>query len=261
MSDQVDQSVETDTTPGVEEVSSQETPVGAEQQAAAQETKEEKLTPFHEHPRFKEVIEQNRGYKSELEQTKSVINQLQQQLDMIKQQTAPKTEPVKDPFLADLEKINPAYAKSLQSIYDRAGKTEELERRLAAYESQQFAEKAYAHFDKLLATAKVPEEMKSVYTDAVEAEVYRRESKGQKLGLGDLDAIFNSFHSKYSKFLEERERQITAKYVTTKKSDSTPKGATGGAPSVPGAKKIAAGDISAQAKWLADQIRQAKKPI
>jgi hypothetical protein len=59
--------------------------------------------------------------------------------------------------------------------------------------------------------------------------------------------------------MEARERAITAKYVQTKTKDATPKGATGGTPKVSTSKKLAAGDISGQAKWLADQIRAMKK--
>jgi len=263
MEDQVDQSVEqTDDTPVVEESTSQVEASGAEQQEAAPEVKqEEKPVPFHEHPRWKEVIEERNSFKQGMTEYKQALDRLQQQMETLRQQATPKQEAPKDPFLADLEKVNPAYAKSLQSIYEKASKAEEIERRLQAYEQQQFAKEAYSRFDNLLATNKVGEADKELYKDAVEAEVFRRESRGQKLGLNDLDAIFKQFHDKYSKYMEDRERQITAKYVTAKKSDTTPKSTTGGAATSSAAKKIAAGDLQGQAKWLADQIRQMKKPI
>lgn len=262
MSDQVDQSVESDDTPVVEESAPQAEASGAEQQEAAPEVKqEEKLPPFHEHPRFKEVIEQNRSYKDQLSQYQGALERLQQQMETLKQQNVPKQEVPKDPFLSDLEKVNPAYAKSLQSVYDRAAKAEQIEQRLQQYEQQQFAQQAYSRFDNLLSTAKVSDSDKEMYKDAVEAEVFRREAQGKKLGLNDLDSIFNQFHTKYSKFKEDMERSITAKYVTAKKSDTTPKGATGGAATAPTMKKYAANDFEGQAKWLAEQIRQMKKPI
>lgn len=258
-----DQSVETSDTPVTEESAPQAESSGAETQESAPETKpEEKLTPFHEHPRFKEIIEQNRGYKTQLEEYQGAVSRLQKEMESLRTQLTPKQDPPKDPFIQDLEKVNPAYAKSLQSMYEQAAKASQIEARLQAYEQQQFAEKAYNKFDQLLASNKVTDAIdKEIYQSAVEAEVYRREATGKKLNLNDLEAIFNTFHTKYSKAREEANRKLTASYVQEKAKDKAPKGATGGVPSTPGAKKLAAGDLSGQAKWLADQIRGLKKTV
>lgn len=250
-----------DTSVTDESVSHTEPSEAASQEAV--ETKpqpEEKPAPFHEHPRFKEVIEQNRSFREEMSRRNEAFENLQRELMALKEASKPKSEPVKDPFIADLEKINPAYAKSLESVYQRASKAEELERRFQQMESQQFAEKAYSHFDNLLKSNKVTDSMEqTIYKAAVEAEVFRRESQGKKLGLKDLDSIFNEFHTKYAKAMEDRDRTRLKGYVKEKASDKTPSGATGGAPAAAGAKKLKAGDISGQAKWLADQIRGMKK--
>ncbi len=194
---------------------------------------------------------------------KQSIEAMQRELQALRQQTTqPKKEQPIDPFLADLEKINPEYARSLKSVYEQAATTKQLEARIQQYEQQAFAEKAQNHFSTLLSTNKVTNPMdQELYKSVVEAEVYRQENTGKKLGLKDLDGIFNAFHAKYAKAMEDRDRALTAKYVTAKKSDSTPKGATGGAAAASSTKKIAAGDIQGQAKWLADQIRSMKKTI
>lgn len=253
----------TDNTPVVEESASQPESSGAEQQDAAPEkTPEERPAPFHEHPRFKELIEQNRSFKTQAEEYQRSLQTLQAQMEMLRQQAAPKKEEPVDPFLADLEKINPAYAKSLKSVYERAAKAEQIEQRLQQYESQQFAQKAYSRFDNLLSTAKVQDEVdKDVYRAAVEAEVYRRESRGEKLNLEDLDKIFNSFHTRYSKAREDMERKITAKYVSDKKSDATPSPVTGGAATSPTMKKFSSVDAPETVKWLAEELRKSKKTI
>ncbi len=264
MEDQSDVSSEvTDNTPVVEESASQAEPSGAEQQASAPEVKpEEKQAPFHEHPRFKELIDQNRSFKEMDAQRSQAIERMQQELYALRQQAAPKKETPVDPFLADLEKVNPAYAKSLQAIYEQAGKTTQLEQRIAQYEAQQFQKEATTHFSKLLDDNKVTDPFdRKQYERAVRAEVYERESRGQKLGLKDLEKIVGEYHSEYKKTMEERERAITAKYVTAKKADSTPKGATGGAATSSSTKKLAADDYAGQAKWLAGQIRGMKKTI
>jgi len=253
----------TDDTSVIEESASQADPNEAEPIEAAQEEQEEKPAPFHEHPRFKELIEQNRAFKEASEKQAQDFYRLQGQLDAYqRQQQAPvkKEEPPVDQFLQDLEKVNPAYAKSLKSVYEKAAKAEQIEQRLQQYEQQQFAQKAYSHFDSLLASNKVEGDMaKEVYKAAVEAEVFRREQRGEKLGLNDLDKIFNSFHGKYAKYNEERERAITAQYSTAKKADRTPAGATGGNATSPTMKKFSSMDSPEAIKWMADELRKSKK--
>ena len=275
MEDQVDQSVETDDTSVVEESGSQPEASEAEQQeAASKETQEEKIgfnDPRHpDHPRFKELIESNKAYKQQFEdfgrreeEYRRSLERLQTQMEMLRQQSAPKQEQPKDPFLKDLEQVNPEYAKSLEAIYQKAGKTEELERRLAQYEQTQFREKVQSRFNSLFEANKVTDEFdREMYERAVKAEIYERENvRGEKLGLEDLDKIFNNYHNRYSKAMEERNRKLTASYVKEKATDKTPKATTGGAPASAGVKKIAAHDTAGQAKWLADQIRQMKKGI
>lgn len=246
-----------------EESTSQVEASAAETQESAPEVKqEEKPVPFHEHPRWKELIEERNSSKTQLEDYKQTLGRLQRELETMRQQTAPKAEPKVDPFLADLAKVNPEYAKSLESVYKRAEIAEQAMQRIQQYEAQQFANQARSHFDGILTNAKITDPVdKELYTNVVEAEVYRREQRGEKLGLKDLDSIFNQFHSKYAKAMEDRERAITAKYSQAKKSDVAPKGATGGAATAPVAKKFAANDFEGQTKWLADQIRAMKKTI
>lgn len=267
MSDEVEVSSESsDNTPVVEESSPQLESSGAEaQESAPEEKQEEKPAPFHEHPRFKELIEQNRSFKEQESQRGQVIERMQQELHALRQQAiqaVPKKEEPRDQFLADLEKVNPAYAKSLQSVYDQANKTSALETRIANYEAQLFQKEVANHFNSLLETNKVTDPMdRKIYEKAVRAEVYQREQNGPKLGIRDLDKIVNEFHAEYKKAMDDRERAITARYVTAKKADVTPTGATGGAAKSSTAKKIPAGDFSGQAKWLANEIRNMKKTI
>jgi len=263
MSEEYESSEQSDLTPEVENSESQPESGGAEQQEAAPETQpEEKPAPFHEHPRFRELIEQNKQAKQEAENYKQAIQRLQYDMESLRQQAAPKKEEPQDPFLADLEKVNPAYAKSLKTIYEKAAKADQIEQRLQQYENQQFAQKAYNHFDGLLASSKIEDPTdKEIYRLAVEAEVYRREMRGEKLGLKDLDAIFSGFHDKYSKALEERERKLTAKYVTSKKADQAPSGATGGGAAAPAIPKFSSIDSPEAIKWLADKMRESKKTL
>lgn len=257
---EVDQSVETNDIPVVEESESQPESSGTEVQASTPEKQEEKQTPFHEHPRFKELIEQNRSFKEESALRAQALENLQRELQYLRQAQVPKKEEPKDPFLADLEKVNPEYAKSFKAVMDQAAKTQQLEQEMAQYKQAQFAEKAVSHFNSLIESNKISDPMdKDLYARAVRAEVYERESRGEKLGIKDLEKIFNGFHTTYKKAMEDRERAITAKYSAAKKADISPKGATGGAATAPTAKKFKSIDSPDTAAWLAKEIRAMKK--
>lgn len=247
-----------------EESNSQFESSGAETHDSAPETKsEERPAPFHEHPRFKELIDQNREFKQQNETYQQSLRALQSQMEDFKKSAAPKKEEPQDQFLADLEKVNPAYAKSLRAVYEKANIGEQALQRLQQMESQQFAQKAFSRFDNLMSSNKIEDPVdKEIYSAAVEAEVYRRESRGERLGLQDLDKIFNSFHAKYSKYNEDRERKTTARYVSAKKNDATPVGATGGAAmGSAGMKKFSSIDSPEAIKWLATEMRKNKKTV
>ncbi len=258
--DEVDQSVETNDILVVEESAPQAESSGTEQQEAAPEKQEEKQAPFHEHPRFKELIEQNRSFKEESALRAQALENMQRELQYLRQVQAPKKEEPRNQFVADLEKVNPEYAKTFQSVMEQAAKTSQLEQQLAQFQQQQFAEKAVSHFNGLLESNKVSDPMdKNLYARAVRAEVYEREQRGEKLGIKDLDKIFSSFHTEYKKAMDDRERAITAKYSAAKKADLSPKGATGGAATSPVAKKFKSIDSPDTAAWLAKEIRALKK--
>lgn len=263
MSDEVSSEV-SDESVAVEESAPQAEPVetAESQEAAPAPTQEEKQVPFHEHPRFKELIEQNRGFKDGLTQREQAIERMQQELHSLREQLKPKSEPPKDKFLEDLAKVDPAYAASIKPVYEQAQLVSKLQARLDQIEQQQTSKEVYGEFNRLLETNKVTDALdKRLYEQALTAEAYARRGRGENLSVKDLSNLFNNFHSEYRKAMEERERAITAKYVTAKKADVTPKGTTGGAATAPVGKKIAAGDLAGQAKWLANQIRDMKKTI
>lgn len=268
---EVDQSVETNDIPVVEESAPQAESSGTETQESAPEKQEERIgfnDPKHpDHGRFKELLDGQREYKQKFEQAeqerasyRQSIEQMQRELHYLRTAQAPKKEEPKDPFLADLEKVNPAYAKSFQSVMEQAAKTAQLEQKLARYEQQQDMEKGVSHFNGLLESNKVsdPTERK-LYERYVAAEVYELRNRGEKVSLKDLDKIFNGFHDEYKKAMDARDRATTAKYSTAKKADLSPKGATGGAATAPVAKKFKSLDSPDTAAWLAKEIRAMKK--
>lgn len=263
-------SEETAAIPSGEESESQPESTGNEEQEASSSKKTESeniplndpKNPYFE--RFSELTYQNREFKGRLSEYDQNFRQLQQQLADLKaaQAPAPKAEPAYKSLMDQLESVNPEFAKFQRDLLekaDRAGLAEKLQQRLDQMETRDFQAKAVSRFNTLLETNKVPAELKDRYNREVRALAYDMESQGKKLGVDDVDTLFKTVHDDYSKFLEDIRRKERASYVQAKKGDSTPAPATGGAAVTTGAKKIAAGDEESLVKWLANEMRTAKK--
>lgn len=264
-------SEEQETTPSPEESESQPESAGAETQEAApeKEQEEEAHVPFHKHPRFQEVIEQNRAYKSDLDQTRGYLEAMQRELQAMKAvpQAQPKpNEPKYKQLIDNLKTVNPEFAqfqedmiKNLEEARQEASAAKEVQKRLEAYEQREFQTNAMSRLNNLYETNKVPEVIRKRYDREVRSLAYELEVQGKRLQLKDIDSLFKSVHEEYTPFLESLKRETLKGYVQGKKSDSIPAPATGGAPAVSGAKKIQAGDQEGMIKWLAKGLRDAKK--
>ncbi|CAM6003510.1 unnamed protein product [Sphagnum balticum] len=230
-----------------------------EQEASAtDDNTDEKPLPFHEHPRFKELVEERKAYKEQVEKLQQDFQRLQQESQSFRQ-PAPKVEEPKDKFLEKLAEIDPAYAESLKGMYEAAKVGKDAMARLQQMEQQQFAQTAQNHFKTLLETNKVSDELKSRYEREVRALVYEEESKGKKLGLSDLDRHFNTVHTEYTKFLKDYERKLTASYAASKKKDAAPRATTGGQPTpASGMKKFDSMTSPEAIKWVAQQMRASR---
>lgn len=262
MEDEVESAEQTEGTSTFENSESQPESTDApehEAQATDEAKEEEKPLPFHEHPRFKELVEERKSYKESLEKLQQDFQRTQDELRSFRQQTAPKVEEPKDKFLEKLKEIDPEYAASLQGMYEAAKVGKDAMARLQQMEQQNFAQTAQNHFKSLLDNNKVSEDLKGRYEREVRSLVYEEESKGKKLGLNDLDRIFNTVHGEYSKFLKDYERKLTASYVTAKKKDAAPRGSTGGTPAPGnGPKKFDSLTSPEFIKFAAQQLRAAR---
>lgn len=223
---QLDQEQELSTTDVEEAGSSDQQPTQeASQQAStdakpAQEAKPE--TPFHEHPRFKEVIEQKNRYADEVKQLKEQFAEMQKRFET---QSQPK--PQENPLMARLKGIDPEFAEYIENLSTRAQKAEALEQRLNQREQADLRTQAVSEISKLHEANKVPESMREFY----EREVRFEAMSNPKLGLQDLPQVYKAIHEKYSKLIEDTKRTERESYVKGKKDDSKaptsqPKGTT-----------------------------------
>lgn len=201
----------------------QETETTAETEAQATapaETKQE--TPFHEHPRFKELVEQKNRYAEEAKAIKEQLAEMQKRFEA---QSQPKV--TENPLLTRLKGIDPEFAEFIDKLNTRAQKVEELESRLARHDQEQLRSKAATELDRLHVENKVPEKMREFYNSQIELAAIRN----PQLGLKDLPGLYKQVHEKYSQVLEETKRAERESYVASKKADakvpaSQPKGQT-----------------------------------
>jgi hypothetical protein len=207
--------------------------------------------PFHEHPRFKELIEQKNSYQRELQELRQQFAQFQHQQ---KQQLQPKG-PDYDSLFKEMEQVNPVFAQMQREQMAKLTEIEQLKEQLTqvsewkqSYEQQQ----AISQFDKLCAENKVGDRDKELYKQWVANAANARGAK-----ISDLPQIFKDVHQQISSYFQDRDREMRESYVKQKKSDATPSTQSGGVPTgLPASKGMESkADVKAA---IASALRSAK---
>ncbi len=198
-------------------------------QSAAPEQKE---PPFHEHPRFKEVIEQK---NQALQAVKDMQRQMQEfQAKLAAQPQAPsKASSEQEEFLKTLEGVNPAWAKFLKDQYEASLQNKQLSEKIAQLEQQHQASQrealrvaAVSEVVKMHDSNKISPELRDLYNAQLDA----RATAGQLNTLEDVRKAYGEIHNTYNKVFENLRKAERESYVAGKKSDSSvpssqPKGA------------------------------------
>jgi DNA repair exonuclease SbcCD ATPase subunit len=221
-----------------------ETPAPVESQpgreAQASESATDKPTPFHEHPRFKELVTQKNEYAQRMQTFEQQNQQLMQRLSQMEQafKQQPKAEaqkPSYDQLFQRLHGIDPEFAQAMQDMYQRAQSVDQIQQKLEStltWQQQQQLEQGHQaannKLNDLFTQFKVPDSQREFYTSMVEAEAY----KNPNAKLSDIDNIFKATHDRFSKFVDGYSREIRQSYVSDKKKDATPATTSGGTPAV-----------------------------
>lgn len=247
----------------------------AETQEAAPETKKEDTQeiPFHEHPRFRELIEERRAFKEQLDQSRGYMEAMQREMqELRKSSQTPKqvSEPKYKQLIDQVRAVNPEFAQFQEEILKDLEETKKealsykgLKQELDAYKAQEFQNQAVSRLSNLMDQNKISDTLKTKYDREVRYLAGIEESQGKKLSVKDVDRLFKAVHEEYTKFQEELRRESLKGYVKDKASDRNPAPTTGGAAVSSGAKKIPSLDSQdgflQATKWMADQMRAAKK--
>lgn len=200
----------------------------------------EKPAPFHEHPRFKELIEQNRTYRDQVSQYNRSVEDLRRQMSEMQKasqaQNQPK-QPSYDTVLNRLKDIDPEFAKLQEEMYKEVQEARQLKEQFQELRgwkdqvaSQQMASEANSTLENLYTSNKISQEDRGRYDRFIKATVYELESRGQRLTPKDLPGIFNEVHAAEKAYQDQFSRKVKESYVAEKKKDATPASQTGGAP-------------------------------
>lgn len=241
---------------------------GSSPQEVGSESAPDRQTPFHEHPRFKELIthknesaQRIQNYEKQLQQYQTRVQEMERRM----QEGFKKPEPAKPDYGSVIERlkgIDPEFAGLQNQMFERTQQIEQLQQQLqqqVSWQQQQQQEQGHKsamnRLSELYNEYKVPEEHKGFYQDLIEAEAFRN----NKAGLNDLDSIFKGAHERFSKFTDGYSRQIRESYVSSKKSDQTPLTQSGGTPAAPSSGKVSTLDGVKAA--IAKSIRQSNQKI
>lgn len=181
-----------------------------QQEAAPQQQKE---VPFHEHPRWKEVMEERNAERQARQTLEQQIASMQRQLQ---ESLKPKTE-VQDPMYERLKGIDPEFADYMKSLKDQASLTKQLQEELSGMRQEQFVSSAMAKFEDLNKANGVSPEIANLYFSKLDLGV----RTGEIRDLKGLEQAYNALHTSTKKFMEAQERSIIEKYTASKKADAS----------------------------------------
>ncbi len=221
----IESDVSTEGTASPESASSAQTQDAAPQETAPPATE----VPFHEHPRFKELVEQKNKYGQEATTLREQNQQLASRMAQIEKQYQTQSQPKApdyNPLFDQIKTVNPEFASFIKENYTKAQQVDILQQDLqqlkefhTSYQQQQ----ALSTFDRLCTDNKVDPDFKEIYQAAV-----ANAANARNADINALPALFKEVHGKLSKTLEARDRKQRESYVAAKTQDKTPVSKPGG---------------------------------
>lgn len=225
-------------------------------QAAPQQAKEDNV-PFHQHPRFQELIAERRAIKEQNETFQRELQELRQQM----KQSQPQQQS-KDELMERLKGIDPVFAERFGKLSELDAVKQELAE-MKAWRDQTSAQTVQqtvqSSKEKFYSDHKVPAEHREFY----EAQVLLEAQKNPQLRASDLPQVLKGVHERVSKLLTSTQREATKQLVENKqaaaaKPATQPKGVPAKAASGDKGPKNKAELRAEMAKDILAEIRAAK---
>jgi seryl-tRNA synthetase len=190
----------------------------SESQSAAAGAGKNENTPFHEHPRWKEMVEQrneaNKKYQDIEKKYSDIAKRLEDYEKRSQQQKTPEQE---DKLLAEMKKINPDFAERFEKMQAALKKVEDFENRFKRLDSQDVQTRVVSTFQKFLSDNKVPQDLHRRYENELRAHA----AQNPKLSINDIPSVLEAIHKEYTSFLDARTRTALQGYVKDKAKDAS----------------------------------------
>lgn len=188
--------------------------------AATEQSEQEK--PFHEHPRFQELIQKNREAEQRAAQYEQMMADMRSKYDELSSKLQPPKQA--NPFVSKLREIDPAYAEYIESLESKASKADLALQRLEHLETQNLVKQYENQVERLHSDNKTPESVKSLIKEQLDHQALRGE-----IQLKDVPGAYKKALDRYTKLIDDVKRGERASYVEVKTKDaqipaSQPKG-------------------------------------
>ncbi len=237
---------------GVETEASPEPQVESQPEAQEAAPAQPKEVPFHEHPRWKEVMEERNAERQARAKLEAQLQQMQRQFQESQRpkETRPDFNEVRTKMAERLKGIDPEFQSYMSLLEEQALSSKQ---ELARFREEQFVERAVSKFEELNKANNVPQEL----TPVIRAQLDQMYAQGKIRNLGDLEAAYKSVHEPLNKFLADREKQALAKYTTEKKAAASKPAAQpkGKAPGTPGQSRTPTNPQDRKASIVAEAMQ------
>lgn len=185
---------------------------------------EQSQVPFHEHPRFKELIDYRRQAEERFSTYERQMQEMQRQYQEALAQRQQAQKPV-NPLVSKFKEIDPEYGKTMEEIYERAQSVEEVRKELAELRRERMVAQYESTVEKLHNDNKVDPSIRNFVKKQLDALAF----SGQIRDLKDVPNAYKAIADEYTKLIEGVKRSTTAGYVQDKSKDakspqSQPKG-------------------------------------
>lgn len=203
---------------------------GAKNAEASQQQPKEDNVPFHEHPRFKELIEQKNAASKQAQALQARLEALE------KTSKTPQAQAKEDALLARLKQIDPEFGGRFEKIDQSLSRIEKFEQWMQQQEQEKSRTQAVSTLESLHTQYKVSSEMKDVY----QAMIQQAAAADPSLDVKDLPDLYKNIHERMSKYMDTMKRSDRESYVSDKRKDaSAPTSQPRGKPATNAVKKAA----------------------
>lgn len=196
--------------------SQEQSPVESSQESQPQQqTQASPESQYVPYSRFKELVEERNTSTQQLRAYEQQLQSMQHKMQQW-ESSQKASQQVENPLLSRLKGIDPEFGGAFEKVFTQAQMVEQLQQRLADYESQSVRQRGVDMVNSLHNENKVPKDIQDFYNAQIEMQI--RNSPNARLE--DIPNIYKMVHSSFSKYVDSIKRSDKEAYVNDKKADS-----------------------------------------